>query len=78
MRQFRHLAFPFVELAKRDSCQAWDSPSHSAKVQEYFKMLHLLQPQLLLRPLKPAGGAGRLLSLSVMLSLLEGRSPKKG
>lgn len=22
----RHLAFPFVELAKRDSCQAWDSP----------------------------------------------------
>lgn len=53
LRRSRHLACPFVELAKRDSCQA-----HSAKVQEYFKILPLLQPQLLLWPLKPAGGAG--------------------
>lgn len=59
MRRLRHLAFPFVELAKRDSCQAWDSPSHSAKVQRYFKTLPLLQPQLLLRPLdQPAGQGG--------------------
>jgi len=27
----RHLAFPFVELARTHSCQAWDSPSHLAK-----------------------------------------------
>lgn len=52
-RRSRHLACPFVELAERDSCQA-----HSGKVQEYFKILPLLQPQLLLWPLKPAGGAG--------------------
>lgn len=75
---FRHLALPTVERAKRDSCQAWDRPSHSAKAQEYFEIPTSSPALASPTAIESSQWSGGLLSLLVVLSLLERRSPRKG